>query len=123
MNQLHHRILVVDDDPIVCASIQIILSVDNYASDVASNGEQALLKHRQNQYDLVITDFAMPGMKGDELATSLKEQFPRTPMILLSGAPPRDRPPGVDVTLLKPCSPSILLQSVGRLLMRQPRQE
>jgi len=69
-------LLVVDDDRANCAVISQILSGMGYAVDVAYNGEAALELVAQNQYDLALLDYQMPGMDGVELLERLREHQP-----------------------------------------------
>jgi signal transduction histidine kinase len=79
------RILVVDDQPIICELMAELLRTDGHVVDTASSGGTALVKLRQTQFDLCIADLAMPGMSGDQLADMIKELSPATPVILLTG--------------------------------------
>ena len=66
------RILVVDDEPFVCEAVKLLLATDGHSVETAANGPEALSKYDPDKFDLVITDFAMEGMKGDELAEKIK---------------------------------------------------
>lgn len=59
-------ILVVDDDEQLASALQWILAGDQYLVDVALNGEEALLKVKAHEYNVVICDIKMPLMRGDE---------------------------------------------------------
>src|SRR5206468_8124896 len=74
------RILVVDDEPFVCDAVKMMLNFDGHVVETASNGKEALAMFEKGKYDLVITDFAMPKMKGDELAAAIKERSPKQPV-------------------------------------------
>ena len=78
------RILVVDDEPIVCESIRMLLSFDGHDVRTAGNGPEALSRFDPEAFDLLITDFAMSGMDGAELARRVREQAPQLPVILLT---------------------------------------
>lgn len=58
------RILIVEDEQLLRESYRIILSTEPYDVDVASNGQEALEKCRQNKYDLILLDLMMPIMDG-----------------------------------------------------------
>jgi CheY-like chemotaxis protein len=73
------RILVVDDEPFVCDAVKMMLAFDGHVVEVANSAEEALAK-----FDVVITDFAMPVMKGDELAAIIKKRDPKQPVILIT---------------------------------------
>src|SRR6266850_681281 len=59
------RILVVDDEPFVCESIKMLLAYDGHEVLTASGGTEALTRFDPEKIQIVFTDFAMPGMKGD----------------------------------------------------------
>ena len=78
------RILVVDDEPLVCDAVKMMLDFDGHLVKTAGNGKEALAKFQEGQFDLVITDFEMPGMKGDELAAAIKAQAPNQPVVMIT---------------------------------------
>lgn len=78
------RILVVDDEPYVCDAVRMMLAFDGHQVETSGSGKQALALFSKGKYDLVITDYAMPGMKGDELATAIKAVAPDQPIVLIT---------------------------------------
>ncbi len=78
------RILVVDDEPFVCDAVKMMLTFDGHEVETASNGKEALSMFENGKYDLVITDFAMPNMKGDELAAAIKAKAPTQPVVMIT---------------------------------------
>ena len=78
------RILVVDDEPFVCDAVKMMLAFDGHQVDTASSGKEALELFQKGKYDLVITDYAMPVMKGDELARKIKERVPAQPVVMIT---------------------------------------
>lgn len=78
------RILVVDDEPFVCDAVKMMLAFDGHRVDSASSGQEALQLLEKGKYDLVITDYAMPAMKGDELAVVIKSRTPSQPVVLIT---------------------------------------
>jgi signal transduction histidine kinase/ActR/RegA family two-component response regulator len=66
------RILVVDDDEVVAQGIARLLRGSGHSSAVAGSGQQALLRFRQQPFDLVLCDIVMPGMPGIELIRQLR---------------------------------------------------
>ena len=110
------RILVVDDEPLVCESIAMLLAFEGYAVETAASGEEALVKHSQSEFDVVITDFSMPGMKGDQLSQNLKERSPARPVILLTAFPPARQPETIDLVLTKPFFLDTLRQGLAKVL-------
>jgi CheY-like chemotaxis protein len=101
------KILVVDDEPMVCAAVEMMLKVDGHEVVTAGSAKDALGLFDRDTFDLVITDYSMPTMKGDELAAAIKARLPRQPVVLItahaemlksSGAPLA----GVDQIIGKP---------------------
>ena len=78
------HILVVDDEPFVCDAVKMMLEFDGHAVTTASGGKEALALFDQGKYDVVITDFAMPAMKGDELAAAVKARVPGQPVVMIT---------------------------------------
>jgi DNA-binding NtrC family response regulator len=58
------RILVVDDEPNLREAIRYVLLARGYTVDAVGSGEQAVVEHRQQPYDLVILDISLPGISG-----------------------------------------------------------
>jgi DNA-binding response OmpR family regulator len=59
-------VLLVDDDRQLAVALQWILADQNFLVDVANDGEEAFLKVRANEYDVVVCDVMMPRLRGDE---------------------------------------------------------
>lgn len=71
-------VLLVDDDKQLASALQWILKDENYLVDVAFDGEEALLKVKVHQYDVIICDLLMPRLRGDEFyfqATELRPEL------------------------------------------------
>jgi len=79
------RVLAVDDQPISLQVVAGYLAADGHTVETATNGQEALEKFQAGEFDVVITDRAMPGMNGDQLAAMIKEATPKMPVILLTG--------------------------------------
>ncbi len=79
-------VLLVDDDPLVCTGTAAMLEDLGHAVVEASSACQALaIMDSGRRVDVIITDYAMPGMSGLELARRLMQTFPNLPVILASG--------------------------------------
>jgi len=70
------RVLVVDDEEAIRELISVALGAENYQVDTASDGEMALLKTNKNRYDLIVSDWKMPGMNGQQFYSRLRESDP-----------------------------------------------
>ena len=125
------RILVVDDERAVRETIKVLLFIDHYTVVEACNGAEALNLFIHGNYDLVLTDFEMPLVKGDELALKIKRLAPAQQILMMTGY---GRPPGpdnpVDAVLNKPFNFTSLRAvvadllakaEVGRRLAREPQ--
>ncbi len=102
------RVLVVDDQEIICELITEYLREDGHEAIVALNGAHAVEKFDAG-FDLVITDQSMPEMNGVQLARAVKERWPDLPVILLTGFGEEMQAQGhhpeyVDMVLAKPVS-------------------
>ena len=107
-DQSSRRVLVVDDQAVLCEILVEYLSADGHEVETALDGYEALEKFRVASahgegFDLVITDRAMPGMNGDHLATGIKAMEPATRVILLTGysavGSGDDCPPCIDMVV------------------------
>lgn len=78
------HILLVDDDSAVRESIKLLLSIDQHKVTEASDGHQALSLFRGSGFDLVITDYLMPEMLGDELVRNIRRIKPEQPVLMLT---------------------------------------
>ena len=78
------KILVVDDEPFVCDAVKMMLNFDGHQVETASSAKLALEMFAPGKYDLVITDYAMPQMKGDELALQIKARAPDQPIVVIT---------------------------------------
>jgi two-component system response regulator GlrR len=115
------RILVVDDEPAVCGAIKMMLEHDGHQVQTANNGREALSLLEEGRFDLVTTDFAMQGMKGDALAAAIKQRLPKQPVLMISanGAIAQsfgDPLPGVDMVISKPFLMQDLFDAVAKVI-------
>jgi two-component system sensor histidine kinase ChiS len=125
-----NTILVVDDDPLICRSLEFML--DNYVSvQVASDGQTALEKTEQTLPDVVLSDVDMPGMNGLELSKALLNT-PATchiPILFISARNgDKDRLLGLQSGAIdyiaKPFSQTeLLIKLVNMLRLRQRQQQ
>jgi CheY-like chemotaxis protein len=111
------RVLVVDDNLSVLTIADAFLRSDGHAVDVARNGDEAMAMFRSRQYDVIITDQAMPHLSGVQLALAVKEISPTLPIIMMTGYGPGegedDELPGIDVVLCKPLTLASLQSAIA----------
>ena len=81
------RILVVDDEEAITYVFERYLSMAGYDVSVADNGSDAVRAGEERAFDLLITDFRMPGMNGVEVIHALRRLQPGLPALVISGNP------------------------------------
>ncbi|MEN3041116.1 MAG: sigma-54 dependent transcriptional regulator [Bacteroidia bacterium] len=79
------RLLVVDDDPEIRASLAEVLSYDGHTVEVARDGIEAQRLLERLDFDIVLCDVRMPGKDGMELLSWARQHKPETEFIMLSG--------------------------------------
>ena len=114
------RILVVEDEPLVREVLGVYLAEDAHHVTTAENGREGLEKFRAGEFDLVMTDRAMPEMNGDALAAEIKKLRPAQPVLLLTGfgdimAGAGELPPGVDLVVSKPFTLTTLRSAIAKI--------
>jgi DNA-binding NtrC family response regulator len=117
------RIFVVDDEPVIASTLAAILQMNGFSAKFFTCPLDALAAARLKAPDLLISDVAMPGISGIELAIQVRAQYPACKVLLFSGqAATMDlledaRVQGHDFDLLlKPVPPTELLLEVGKML-------
>ena len=84
MSRKPPSILVVDDEPDICANLRDILSEFGYQVDTATSGMSALELVDRGNYDVALLDLKMPGMNGVELYKEIKRRSSGTVAIIIS---------------------------------------
>lgn len=79
------RILVVDDEMIVCESCKRILEEEGYEAETALSGKEAFERMKANPFDIVITDLKMPGIDGMEVLKTFRKEYPDSIIIMITG--------------------------------------
>jgi len=79
------RVLVVDDDPMVCMAIEIYLERHGFEVTIADGGEAGLRVLEDTSFDLMIVDIFMPHMRGFESIRIFHERAPAIPLVAMSG--------------------------------------
>ena len=116
------KLLVVDDDPVVARSFERVLKGKGYAVITARDGEEALRKLSNEEYDAVFTDIRMPGMSGLEVAERVKARQPWLPVVIVTGYgseenEARAAAAGVSGFLRKPLSPEMIEGSAAKVCL------
>ena len=115
------KILVVDDDTTFLMMLQGFLNKKGYETSVESSAEKGLEKIHKTSFDLIISDYRMPGMDGIELLAELRKNEINTPLILLTSygdikLAVRTMKLGASDYLTKPVNPEELLRIVNHTL-------
>ena len=77
------RVLIVDDNPEIREIIHILLGGEGYDIEEAKNGNEAILKTKENTFDLIILDIMMPGMDGYHTCMEIRKES-NAPILFLS---------------------------------------
>jgi len=127
------RILVVEDDPLICSAVRVWLEERGYAVVVADGGDSGLSALDSSTFDLMIVDIFMPHMRGFESIRIFHERAPAVPLVAMSGyafanlnspAPDFLRMAlelGASRCLRKPFTPVALLTVINECLAEQSR--
>ena len=116
-------ILVVDDDVVIRDTLCELLS-EKYNCQTADTAEDALKKLEAQSFDVVLTDVSMPGLSGMELLNRVLEQYPGTPVIVVSGLSDQEQAQsllsrGAFDYLLKPFRLEVVEESVKRAMEKR----
>jgi CheY-like chemotaxis protein len=123
------RVLVVDDDPMVCVAIEVCLQRQGFDVTLADGGDSGMRAIETTTFDVMLIDVFMPHMRGFEAIRMFHERAPHIPIIAMSGYAfaNADRAPdflrmtielGAAHCLRKPFTPQALLTSVNECLTR-----
>jgi DNA-binding response OmpR family regulator len=115
------RLLVVEDDPGICQLCAVALITSGYQMGTAEDGSVGWEALQASNYDLLITDNAMPKMSGVELVKMLRSARRTLPVVMASGTLPAEALNGdsslqLAATLLKPFTMDGLLATVEKVL-------
>ncbi|MEO6839495.1 MAG: response regulator [Bradyrhizobium sp.] len=124
------RVLVVDDDPMVCVAIEVCLQRQGFEVTVADGGEAGVHALEDSTFDAMLIDIFMPHMRGFESIRVFHERAPGIPLIAMSGYAfaSLDTPSpdflrmtlelGATLCLRKPFTPNALLAAVNECLAK-----
>jgi CheY-like chemotaxis protein len=118
------RVLVADDDPEILALIGKVLSVDPFEVTLCDDAESALVRlQRGGRYDILISDFMLPGISGIDLIRQVRSNSATAtmPVVMISGhgnyaMDARAKSAGANAFLRKPFTLSQLRTTVQQLL-------
>jgi CheY-like chemotaxis protein len=121
------NILLVDDEPAVRLTIKLILEHRGHEVGAVDGGEAALALLARQRFDVVITDYSMPGMRGDQLVARIRQQLPTQPIIMATAfaedlAAQPNQTQAVDALLQKPFSLTDLDEAIERVTAQSAPQ-
>ena len=79
------KVMLVDDEEIVCKRLKSALEKYGYIVDVFQNGGAAIERLNENQYDIVVTDIRMDDVDGLDVLKAVRRSSPRTKIIMITG--------------------------------------
>lgn len=118
------RVLIVDDEALVCWSIQNRLTKEGYYVDISHDAEEALSKISQSKFDIVITDYKLPVKDGCEVAKAAKAINPLSFIVMISAYGDRDariraKEIGIEFFIDKPFDLAVIVKVVNELSKRK----
>lgn len=124
---MNSNLLIVDDEINSLKVLSATLKRERFAVDTSRTAEEALQKVGENHYDLIISDYRLPGINGEELLEKIKANRPGLPIILLTAygtieSAVNAMRKGAYTYLTKPVNLNILV-SVVRDALREQRRE
>lgn len=119
------RVLVIEDEPRLAATLQDLLELEGYTADVRHDGEAGLDDALSSIYDVILLDVMLPKLDGFTVLRRLREAGSATPVLMLTArSEVSDRVEGLDrgadYYLTKPFDPKELLACIRALTRRQP---
>jgi DNA-binding NtrC family response regulator len=81
---MNAKVLIVDDEKVIRDSLELLLKDEGYKADTSTDGEDALQKIKQEDYDIVITDIKMPKLDGIELMQKARDVSPNSFFIIMT---------------------------------------
>jgi DNA-binding NtrC family response regulator len=119
-----HRALVIDDEPVMRKVVSEACRRINFNIHEAERGDEGLRLLEGNRYDLLLSDFMMPGIDGLELVTRARRLWSKMPIVLITGYATTDRTAsvmaaGADYVLEKPIGFDALQSTIKRLVIQK----
>jgi CheY-like chemotaxis protein len=118
------HVLAVDDDPEVLELLGDIFTTIGHRIEMARSGPEALAKLDWSEFDVVLTDYRMPGMDGYAFAKEARGRHPKLPIVLMTGVNLDRTSPDIAYLMYKPFSVQELksLMSVVECLVKRPNR-
>lgn len=84
ITKMRPSVLIIDDDPTFCLMLKSFLSKKDFATETAFSGAEAINQVKNNNFDIVLSDFRLPDTDGLELLENIREIKPGTPVIIMT---------------------------------------
>lgn len=125
---MEDRILIVDDEELICRLLAQRLTSEGYACVTANNGREALSHFYKDTFSLIISDIRMPEMDGIELLKRVKDLNPNMMVIMVTAYPELDMAVeamrlGAYDFIIKPADLDLILLSVRKALEKRRLEE
>ncbi|HDY88213.1 MAG TPA: sigma-54-dependent Fis family transcriptional regulator [bacterium] len=125
---MRYNILIVEDEINTLKVLSTALKKEKFAIETSLNGEDALEKFKNNHFNLVLSDYKLPGMTGEVLLEKIKSKNSKTPFILLTAHGTIDlavnaMKKGAYTFLTKPVNLNLLISTVKDALREKNRKE
>lgn len=122
------KILIVDDDPIVLDSCRLVLEAEGFDVFAVPSAKKALEAMKNDHFDLLLIDVKMPGYDGMYLMGKVRERWPKTPMVVMSGYPTSETiadgmKMGAAKFIAKPFTPDELLETARQVIQKEESRE
>ncbi|UJF26481.1 response regulator transcription factor [Planococcus sp. 107-1] len=122
------KILVVEDNPSVSSMLDLFFSKEGIEGSFASDGLEGYRMYTENNYDLLILDWMLPGMDGITLCRKIREQGDAVPIIMLTAKDSESDQVigfemGADDYVTKPFSPLTLMARIKAVTRRSLKNE
>lgn len=121
------RILVIDDEEQICEMLHKKLESVGYEVEDAANGKDGIKLHKENPFDLIISDIFMPEKEGLETIRELRKEYPELKIIAITGgysSGPEEllnvaRMLGANYTFPKPFKLKEVVETINKLLQEE----
>jgi CheY-like chemotaxis protein len=115
------RLLVVDDEDVVCRGCRRLLAREGYRVRTSTNAKEGLNLAKEWDYDAIVLDIKMPDLDGIEFLEELRAMKPDVPVIIITGYPSPETEAsakrlGAAHYVTKPFTPERITQAVRELL-------
>jgi len=119
----NNKILIIDDEKTICVGCQLVFQKQGCTVDMAMSGREGIDRASREDFDVVITDYKMPDVNGDEVVKEIKQKKPEQPIIMITGyaeiLPEKQaKRLGVEDYITKPFNPDEIIGAVSRVLDR-----